>query len=1284
MRYQDGLRHASAHLDPVTVLHSEVSVLLGVTDPVVTLLAGQGVRTVLDLATLPLLARAREIVEAAESEGAGPLGRLDRVPGGYATEEPAPTIEALAGSPLTALRGVTPELATALGDTLQVATVGDLGRWLPFRFARLVLAVATGADPGTADDAAELVPRMGEYPTERCFYSTVVIDHVETTTTRDLASAGAVDLAPAVQDDFGFSVPAVGARLTFAQSWFAHGVTLGNLLHSVALAPGESTRIAVVDWSRQSRSTGTEAISESERLSNTTSHNRALSEVQEAVANEAQTGFSSTDSSSTTFGGGLSAGATIGPVSIGGSASAAKTKTHAESFSTSSGSRDLAASMSQKVMDATHQAASSVRDRRASLVLEVSEQEHESVSTRILANYNHMHALTVQYYEVVELYRVRVELNQVERCLFIPMKLVSFDEATIRRYQGVLADAALDRQAREMLGSEFGTVKVTSLVRSRPFLSALGVATIGGVTMMARMATDTTPDSTTADSGTPPTPPATPPAPPRPPVTDPRPVLDAIELARASRIVSLDVVRPGSSDVFLPRDAALTAAVFRIGDSRVPVTGVSAKPATGGAAVVFSDAGLEWRAPGALPLSELSELVVTAGALPATGTGQVTLELTYRGALFPVTLPISFNANASFTVVRFGDQALRPELVEHLNANRLHYSQAIWRSLDASTLALLLSPFAFEGLPVVDLVDPEPVMIAGNYVVLRMPAFTARRDSVLSADAAAGAIGAAQAAWRRWLSDRGLQFGGPSTTEQLVPIPTGGVFGEAVLGRSNSAEKLDATRFWNWQDSPIPLAPPEIAAINMGSRAQASEARPGQLGQPVLNIVSPTSLPDPTGVGAVLGAVQNGSMFRDMSGLGATIGLAQSLAGTSAGAAATQAQIASANMMAAQSFELEKRKIDAGKGAAAAATAASPAAQGGTPRNASEMGAALNTARALDAAGVRSGGGGSGSSGGGGTGGGSGDFMPGIEGSPGGGGGSSDGFTGDAMRRLLHGATGMPVGDILLADTGGLADKGGAGGGSGGVTVAEVWCYGQADRDTGFNTVAQEIGALLDGTWHPSTVDFKAIIERSNGMVPPTDDMEVEGFLELLNILARPASRVNFIVYGGMDFHTGSTPSIWFSPRIDPGLTEGFSVPLPEPRPETPALTMESLLAFRESINLRSMRGVATLINAIGERQRATPDRRLWWYQVAEGGNRPLLQALATFLGMPVMMFADPIQFVPDFDRPVAATATSPARPGRINVRGQVGFGISREEAMQGGLVKDLHKFDGKAIQLIP
>src|SRR6266571_438667 len=125
-----------------------------------------------------------------------------------------------------------------------------------------------------------------------------------------------------------------------------------------------------------------------------------------------------------------------------------------------------------------------------------------------------------------------------------------------------------------------------------------------------------------------------------------------------------------------------------------------------------------------------------------------------------------------------------------------------------------------------------------------------------------------------------------TASANVPPLASGGTFAEAVLGRSNSAEKLDISRFWNWQDSPIPLQPSDIAAIQTGSRATAEDVKPGQLSTPIINITSPTSLPDPVGTAAVLAAIQNGNMFRNMSGLQATIGLAQAaLQATSAGAA---------------------------------------------------------------------------------------------------------------------------------------------------------------------------------------------------------------------------------------------------------------------------------------------------------------------------------------------------------------------------------------------------------------
>ena len=86
------------------------------------------------------------------------------------------------------------------------------------------------------------------------------------------------------------------------------------------------------------------------------------------------------------------------------------------------------------------------------MVKEVSQTEHEAVSTRVLANYNHMHALTVQYYEVVQVYRIEVRVMRADRVVFIPVALLDFGkDEIVRRFQGVLGRAALTYDIRQAL-----------------------------------------------------------------------------------------------------------------------------------------------------------------------------------------------------------------------------------------------------------------------------------------------------------------------------------------------------------------------------------------------------------------------------------------------------------------------------------------------------------------------------------------------------------------------------------------------------------------------------------------------------------------------------------------------------------------------------------------------------------------------------------------------------------------------------------------------------------------
>ena len=122
------------------------------------------------------------------------------------------------------------------------------------------------------------------------------------------------------------------------------------------------------------------------------------------------------------------------------------------------------------------------------------------------------------------------------------------------------------------------------------------------------------------------------------------------------------------------------------------------------------------------------------------------------------------------------------------------------------------------------------------------------------------------------------------------------MFAEAVLGRYNAAEKIDLTRFWNWQDSPIPISRAGDRA-GAGGLARAVRRHPSgpALGAGASAIQSPTALPDPTGVAAIIAPIQQGNMFRDMSGMAQTAALAQAAVQASAPGATAAGQQAGQN-----------------------------------------------------------------------------------------------------------------------------------------------------------------------------------------------------------------------------------------------------------------------------------------------------------------------------------------------------------------------------------------------------
>jgi len=884
---------------------SPASALIGVQPATSQLLAQMGIQTIGDLASSMLFGTATLIVSA--SGNPVPRDRLSDIGASL------PPFD-LADSTIGHLRLLeSPALRQDVETLLGVASIRDLSLWPPYLVALAIEREANGiVDLTDANDGAppaDLVPVSGKYPIERVQYEVLVLDQTDLEEGIDLLGAGQIKLT-----ETEATYPVQGALLTWTQSWYTRGLGLGQLLHSLALAPGESTRIAMIDWQRRQQSNVSEGISENEALTSDLGRTRSINEVTRAVATEAQSGFSN---SVNNFEGGQIGGAMGGSVAggyggegfsiqgAGGhgvSAGYAKGTSDATSISWTTGQRDISASLAQQITDRTHQASSSARGRWATLVREVTQSESEKITTRAVTNFNHMHALTVQYWETVQLYRVSVELTNIDAALFIPMAPLVFDIATVQKYRQQIAAAALIPEIRALADAEPGWVAVSSPNRT-PNLDG----TVWGARYIDEWQRALgVPIGAASDSV----------------VTLPLAEINNLEFGCTSNTLPMKAARvywrggtmtqfnvadmEAGHNAWSPQFRAVVGDLFNLNQPNgVPISDIRK--------ITFLKRD-DVREP-----SGLVEFMLTIGTQLADRLDQPCMALSAR-------IRVPGNAE-EFTVFDFEAPFAMSRILAHLNQNREHYSRAIWSGLSATSIFSLLRPYTWKGRPVVSQVDPLPISTAGNYLVFRLhPSRNAQSE----------------AEWAAFLKERDIHIG--ERKETIVPMPAGGVFAEAVLGRANSAEKLDITRFWNWQDSPIPLLAPEIAAISAGSRAQADDSRPGQLSSPVLNIMNAPAMPDPSGMAGVLAAIQNGNMFRDMSGLAATIAAAQS--GLSRGFDASTAA-------AAQAGENFKTAADLLSNYMNSKVAAAPTGGGsgsGQATNASHAGALINHGRALDQA----------------------------------------------------------------------------------------------------------------------------------------------------------------------------------------------------------------------------------------------------------------------------------------------------------------------------------------------
>jgi hypothetical protein len=195
----------------------------------------------------------------------------------------------------------------------------------------------------------------------------------------------------------------------------------------------------------------------------------------------------------------------------------------------------------------------------------------------------------------------------------------------------------------------------------------------------------------------------------------------------------------------------------------------------------------------------------------------------------PVELPSGIYPVPAMEVaplLKYSDLIQIESTLQHVLRNLVRYSKAVWTGLTPEERVMLLEPFLLSlpglssNVPLLDCIGNEVLGFHGSSMIVPFSIPKSLGDTK--------EFGMTTGE----LEDALLHFHRQSAPNQMshASLPTRGVLGEAMLGHCSSGEKIDLTRFWNWQDSPTESAPaiapvtvpgtqlPTLASAQVGSQ----------------------------------------------------------------------------------------------------------------------------------------------------------------------------------------------------------------------------------------------------------------------------------------------------------------------------------------------------------------------------------------------------------------------------------------------------------------------------------
>jgi hypothetical protein len=651
----------------------------------------------------------------------------------------------------------------------------------------------------------------------------------------------------------------LGYVLQMSQQWTFEGLGLGNLVYSLPLAPGEQQQVAVFERQDTSAVQESEFFTESEAMNQSALSDTSTNATFNSAFNEAASGGSQYQTNSSSSSWGVSGGFSLGFISAGGSGGGGSSSSNGTASNWLQGQRDATEQAAQSThSSAENQASARVTASRTGMRLATA-SENMDVTTKIITNHNHTRALTMQYWEVHRIYDVTTAIDGLSLVCLVPMQIVRFmppgqpatlsDPSTVsshglvlERYKNILRhldvlQLAVPRSIRHGLtllsqfasdpttvvdssgtvaedvigfklqgrflacetisvaavtkrNTRVGPVKLASAVSGQP--SQIPQNQFASQSDLVAWLTFERNNSLTTLQGSMAL-----------PTSLNRSDIIGFEITRQFDTVSCTLIPPavqvinqlfglfGVANPGWEQSSALLGPAANSVPQTVVLSAGTLENLIGGPEVSYFSAAIE-------------DVNAGGDSSPAAPHETYANDNLFGTVLPPQPFPVP--ALQIAPVLRYKDILEIERTAQHIVRNTTRYSRALWMSMTAEERAILLDGYtigvppggltdASDMIPLLNCVQNKVLGTFGNSLV--MP-FIIPQEVAETMGIDPGQLQQALLSY---------QQEGFVPPHSVIALPTRGVLGEAVLGHCQSAEKIDLTRFWNWQDAPADTAP---------------------------------------------------------------------------------------------------------------------------------------------------------------------------------------------------------------------------------------------------------------------------------------------------------------------------------------------------------------------------------------------------------------------------------------------------------------------------------------------